>query len=373
LISKKCATGAVIAGRTRTELRGFIMAYSTETSHSESDVTESGHRDSTLEKDAESLRPANVIAGSSVEQTDSLLPEIALNSAVGRVKVPADHRNHAQPMTRIVTMTTDVREQLANERLTGPIHEVQLPLERITTLHGIMIDLDPHLYKPENPYFKPDDDPEIFLHNITTVLERHPLARSAEVRATGSGLHLLIWFARAVQMKSAAEQQKWANIVAIVQRTLPGDPNAPGITAVTRPVDSINSKNDRSVRTLRAGQPIDADAVEKYAERISLAPVREIAGVLLGSNRITPCPVCREPKSELSLLDRSARCYRGCGNVDLASILDTVYAQVPAAADVSATSATLPEQTGQGESHRGQVPATLQKAKKKKRRLTRGA
>jgi hypothetical protein len=53
----------------------------------------------------------------------------------------------------------DVREQLCNDRRTGPIPQVQLPLECVTKRRAIMFDLDPDLLVPGNPFFPPGGDP----------------------------------------------------------------------------------------------------------------------------------------------------------------------------------------------------------------------
>ena len=97
----------------------------------------------------------------------------------------------------------DVREQLYNEQKTGTIVETQLPLERITTLHGILFDLDPRLYLPGNTIFPPDDDPQAFYEKVRPVLDRHPLARFAEVRKTGTGLHAIVRLKPPAELKSA--------------------------------------------------------------------------------------------------------------------------------------------------------------------------
>src|SRR5262245_25980124 len=75
----------------------------------------------------------------------------------------------------------DAREQLYNDRQTGTINQVQLPKERITRLHGVLFDLDPHLYLAGNGLVEPDGDPATFYQSIKPVLARHPLAGKAEV------------------------------------------------------------------------------------------------------------------------------------------------------------------------------------------------
>ena len=144
-----------------------------------------------------------------------------------------------------------MREAMFNDGVTGAASRIQLPTERITRLRGLMIDLDPGKLIPDNPLFPPAEDPREFFGRIQAVLDRHPLARDAEVRSTGTGLHLLLWFEPAVELEDAAGQRRWDGLIRLTQATLPSDPNAPGITALTRPVGSINSKNGARVETLR--------------------------------------------------------------------------------------------------------------------------
>jgi hypothetical protein len=225
----------------------------------------------------------------------------------------------------------DLREQLVNGRGQGTFAEVQLPLERVTTLHGILLDLDPKLYRPGNPYFPPADDPRKFFENIAPVLDRHPLACSAQVRMTGTGLHALVLLEPPVELHSEAEQNKWASYVRVVQGTLPTDTNAPGITAVTRPVGSTNSKNGAVVEVLREGRPVTPEAVEEFVKRVCEVPFKEVAEVLCGGASVTPCPVCKANGSRLDALDQVGMCYGRCGKVSLEKVLDCVYApQLPA-------------------------------------------
>jgi hypothetical protein len=219
----------------------------------------------------------------------------------------------------------DVREQLANQRQTGTFAEVQLPQARITALHGILLDFDPGLYEHGNPLFPPAADPRAFFEQIAPVLDRHPLARHAEVRVSGSGLHVIVRLGPPVELATDADQRRWAALVKAVQCSLPADPGAPGITALTRPVGSVNSKNGAVVELLRAGKPVEPGEVEAFVARLGEAPFREVVTVLCGGDRVTPCPACRAEGSRLDVLDRVGLCY-SCGEVKLAQVLDGVFA-----------------------------------------------
>jgi hypothetical protein len=224
---------------------------------------------------------------------------------------------------------TDVREQLVNEQLTGTATQIQIPAQCVTLLHGILFDLDPMLYRAGNALFPPDQDPRRFFENIRPILDRHPLARSAEVRVSGTGLHVIVRLSPALVLSTAAEQAYWESIVRAVQATLPADVNMPGITALTRPVGALNSKNNAIVELIRAATPITAEQVVAYLNRVTEAPFCEIMTPLLGGSRIEPCPVCQGEGTRLDVLDRAGICYGGCGKVKLEDIYDSIYPPAP--------------------------------------------
>jgi hypothetical protein len=236
----------------------------------------------------------------------------------------------------------DVREQLYNDRRTGPIYDVQLPTERVTRLHGVLFDLDPKHYTPGNATFPPADDPRAFHNGIRHVLDRHALARHAEVRASGTGLHLILWLEPNVELRSAADQQRWAVLVEAVQRTLPVDPDMPGITALTRKLGSRNGKNGALVEVLREGQPVQPAMVENYVAALAAAPFKQVAHVLLGGERVTPCPVCRGAGSRLDVLDHVGRCYNGCSKVTLEHLYDRIFKPVGQTAQAQHGPGTMP-------------------------------
>lgn len=219
----------------------------------------------------------------------------------------------------------DLREALFNDGSTGAAPRIQLPTERITRLRGLMIDLDPGKLDPANPLFPPAEQPAEFLRRNQAVLDRHPLVRDAEVRSSGTGLHLLLWFEPPVELKTAGDQRRWDGLIRVIQATLPSDPNAPGIAALTRPVGSINSRNGARVETFRPGSPIDPQRVVEFAAQVKAAPFRVVAGILLGNESMTPCPVCSGARSSLAALDRVGKCY-GCGTVSLAALYEAILA-----------------------------------------------
>src|SRR4051794_38005637 len=102
----------------------------------------------------------------------------------------------------------DIREALYNDRARGTADQIQLPREAVTRLWGLVVDLDANILKP-NPWFPPAPTPEEFHRAITPALDRHPVLRSAEVRSTGRWLHAITWFQEPVELRTAADQQRW--------------------------------------------------------------------------------------------------------------------------------------------------------------------
>lgn len=224
----------------------------------------------------------------------------------------------------------DLRKQLCNDRKVGPIAKVQLPTEMIARLWGILFDIDPDLFRKKTIPADVRADPRRFYHEIVRLwLARHPALQDAEVRLSGRGLHIIIWFTEPVEFSSEADRQRWAGIVRAVQAVLPTDPDCPGITATTRALGSINSKNNAVVEQLAAGKPVEAKVVLELFEQLHRRPFRIIMAILLGSERCKPCPVCGEDGSNLSALDFVGRCY-GCGKVPLSALYDVFLRPRPA-------------------------------------------
>jgi hypothetical protein len=222
---------------------------------------------------------------------------------------------------------TDHREQLCNGGQVGPIEQVSLPEAMITSLRGILLDLDPARFRPEQVPLDVLANPARFYELvISKMLARHPVLAKAEVRVSGRGLHVIIRFEDPVQFADEADRQRWAAIVKVVQRLLPTDPDCPGITALTRPLGSVNSKNGVTVERLHEGEPVSAEEVLGLFEQVRTSPFRTVARLLLGDERVTPYPVCRAAASRLNALDRVGMCYGTCGKVRLGQLYDVFLA-----------------------------------------------
>lgn len=220
------------------------------------------------------------------------------------------------------TDAVDHREQLANEGLSGPVEAVSLPTDMITSLRGIALDVDPKWIRPElfeggkgSPGYR------LYKRLVADWLEHDPLFAKAQVRHTGSGLHILFWFATPVEFESAGDRQRWEGVIRALQCVLPTDPTAPGITALTRPVGSTNSKTGKEVKLLHPGEPVSAEEVIEFFARLRAKPFRTIARLLFGAERIDPCPICQKEGRVLAALDRAGQCYGGCGTVSISRLL----------------------------------------------------
>jgi hypothetical protein len=216
----------------------------------------------------------------------------------------------------------DLREQLVNGRECGEIERVSVPKELITALHGVLLDFDPKWFRSDRLPASALDSPDQF-HTLFVgpMLARHPVYARAEVRASGTGLHGILLIEPAVVLSTSADQDRWAANVRIVQTVLPTDPDCVGITALTRPVGSVNGKNGAVVRVLRAGTPVTPDDVMELVAEIVAAPFRVTAEMLVGPV-VSPCPVCRKEGTKFGILDYTGRCYGGCGKVTHEKLFD---------------------------------------------------
>lgn len=225
----------------------------------------------------------------------------------------------------------DEREQLVNELACGPVGVVSLPEELITSLHGVMFDidlkwLDPGLLASPDGESEANPEPALVLYqnHARHWLDRDPVLRNAEVRFTGTGLHALLHIAPAVEFQSPGDRQRWNGLIRAIQCCLPTDPTAPALTALTRPLGSVNGKSGKVVTCLRAGTPVTPEQVRELYDRVRTKPFTTIAMLLYGGERVTPCPVCRAPGQTLAARNNDGFCYGGCGAVKVAQLLGAV-------------------------------------------------
>ena len=170
-------------------------------------------------------------------------------------------------------------------------------------------------------------------------------------------MHVLIWLAEPLVFATDGQRRRWAGIVQAVQAVLPVDPDQPGITALTRPVGSINGKNGATVTRLKEGKPVPAERVEDLFDRIRRAPFRTVMKVLLGAERVRPCPVCRADGTSLAAIDFVGCCYGSCGKVKLGRLYEVfLVPRKPAGND--AARAETPVKTAA--SAEGDAPTAVQ-------------
>jgi hypothetical protein len=208
----------------------------------------------------------------------------------------------------------DLREALYNDRAVGPVTQIALPREAVTKLHGLVVDLDANVLK-DNPWFPPAATAEEFLAAVQPVLNRHPILRNAEIRFTGRWLHAIIMFREPVELRSAADQNRWNGIHRVLKASVPSDPAAPSLIAMTRPVGSINSKTGFAVNTLKPGEPIDAVLLQDWIAEVRNKPFETVALILFGQRRVSPCPYCLSEGSYLDLGELMGFCYGPCRRV----------------------------------------------------------
>jgi len=217
----------------------------------------------------------------------------------------------------------DAREQLFNEGAVGPIDQIQVSTERIAKLRGILFDLDPANLRSGPLVPMPSLDPESFYeHCLKRWLAHHPVLEHLEVRASGTGLHGILWLEPQPVFDDATERTRWCAIVKIVQAALPTDPCAPGITATTRALGSVNGKNNEIVRQLQPGRPVAPDRVIALKDELCQAPFKTLFRILTGADRLAPCPFCHQ--ETLVALEQVGRCY-GCGRSTLERLSNELF------------------------------------------------
>ena len=264
------------------------------------------------------MQTTTILTDNQTNRTDyDVVPPITTTSENPPVSV------ETQPETTPSVLPPDAREQLFNGGEVGPIAQIQVSTERITRLNGILFDIDPTNLR-EGPLLPAlSQDPQAFYEQcVQRWLSNHPLLQHLEVLASGSGLHAILWLDPPVEFTDDVERKRWCSIVKVVQAVLPTDPLAPGITATTRPVGSVNSKNGQEVRRLQEGGLVSREDVIALQEEMCASPFRTLFQVLTGSERMSPCPFCG--KESLVALDHVGMCY-GCGKVTFERLCGALF------------------------------------------------
>jgi len=212
----------------------------------------------------------------------------------------------------------DQREQLFNEGACGQFSKVQVSRERVAQLQGILFDLDMRMLNTSPLITEPAVAPVDFYHRyVQDWLSRSPVLNKAEVRCSGQGLHVILRFDKPVEFRTDGDRDRWDGIVKVVQAALPVDPDAPSITATTRPVGSTNGKNGAEVTQLAAGSQVSEVEVLGLYEAMRNAPFETVLHILAGPGDIKPCPFCQGAGTTLNPGRIVGFCYGGCGKISL--------------------------------------------------------
>ena len=203
-------------------------------------------------------------------------------------------QKHSREPAKLPDASVDYREQLCNGGEIGPITHVQLAEAEITSLQGIMLDLDSKLFRREIVPDTLGKNPKKFYEQIVSKwLSRHPVLSRAEVRNSGNGLHVILRLDQPLEFSTEGERERWSAIVRVLQKLLPTDPNAPGITALTRSIGSINGKNGKNgkkVTRLHKDQRITAEEITSLFDEVRTAPFRTVATILSRSRSMPRRP-----------------------------------------------------------------------------------
>jgi len=229
----------------------------------------------------------------------------------------------------------DQREALFNAGAVGTFRHVMVRNHEVTHIRAILIEIDGECLQIGNVIEKmPADGFELYERHVRGWLDNHALLRKAEVRFSGRWLHCILWFDTPVEIQSDRRRELWGGIVKAVQRSLPSDPEAPRLLAMTRPIGSVNSKTGRRVELIKAGEPVSETEVLNFADELTRRGFSTVSQILFGSTEVSPCPICRKEDSTLSAVapnrysTNPAISFRGscyhCGKVDLASVIELV-------------------------------------------------
>lgn len=220
----------------------------------------------------------------------------------------------------------DQREQTFNQGNTGPVETISTKTIMIALLRMIMIDIDLDLFAPDGPFSPNGMTPEKFYEEFVAFwLDNHPVLRKAEVRFTGNGFHVLLIFMEPILLSTDDRRKRWGGIVQVIQMVLPSDPKQPGINALTRPVGSVNSKNDEEVTCLRKGKPITEQEVLSLFEEMRRRPFPTLMQIWFGDEKVSPCPLCYGKNAYLEGDGpKSGRCYGPCQKVTINDLFQGV-------------------------------------------------
>ena len=222
---------------------------------------------------------------------------------------------------------TDLRELLVNQGDIGLVHEIAVSEDQVGQINGIGFDLDRKLMRSDGPFcglgeMEPE---EAYQEVVQGWLMNHPVLAKSEVRMSGGGLHLILWLDEPIILDSCWQLDRWIKMIKVIQASLPIDPDQPGILMMTRPIDSVNSKNGKVVTQLKESEPVTQDEIESFVSEMMEHPFKTVMQILFGSERRTPCPICGKEETHLSAgRGLQGHCYNECGKVSLGDLYSTI-------------------------------------------------
>lgn len=212
------------------------------------------------------------------------------------------------------TTCGDERETLCNVPRTGSASQIQYSAQEIDSIRGVMVDLDPAYLGQRHPGATAREDlNQLWTNHIRPGLAALGLADHCEARISGTGLHLLFWLDLPVQIEQPRDITLWDARIRVLQTMLLGDPQAPSITALTRPVGSINSKRGILVTQLQTGTPITADALSDIIDGFRERPAAALLLYAFGTENVEPCPFCAGAETTCRGLSNGTNSYGCCG------------------------------------------------------------
>jgi len=230
---------------------------------------------------------------------------------------------------------SDQREALFNGGAIGVFSDVMVQEHEVTLVRGILLEIDGECLNFGGILGPPClDGTELYERHVRKWLDNHPVLRKCEVRFSGRWVHCILRFAKPVEIRSDRQRELWKTLIRAVQRSLPTDPEAPSLLAMTRPIGSVNSKTGRGVELLRAGDPVTVVEVLQFGEDLTRRAFATTAQILFGTTTVSPCPICREEESILRCnsshyrttnpkITNRGSCYH-CGRVTLADMIGLV-------------------------------------------------
>ena len=111
----------------------------------------------------------------------------------------------ASTARRQTQVNDDTRELLVKDGRTGPVTAIAIPEAMVTSVRGVLFDIDPKLFAPSAISRAARKKPKVlFQEKISPMLARHPLLAKAQVRSSGTGIHVLLMFGQPIPLSTPA-------------------------------------------------------------------------------------------------------------------------------------------------------------------------